>query len=410
HAMSRHDRAQMTVETQRELAAIDAALAGEAVAATDAPLAELSRELQTMRPRPTAEFVRTLDARAAGGFERERPRSANEAPHRAWGWRRALQASPSRRRRVLLTSAAGAAVTVVLVAVLAASQLRSGGGEAGPRPERAGPAFSAPAVRGPAVSAPTRPSSGASAARAANGDLEAPGGGAASAPGAAARQVERTSTLDVGVAPGAVESAAQRVFTLVSSFKGYVRQSNVGSGAGEGGASFDVRLPTSSLSAAIAALSHLGRVRSENDTTNDVTDQFGSLQRSLADLRAERASLLRQLAAAADAQRAAALKAQLHAVEARIAQSEGQLRSLVSRIDYTALSLSLTPEAGGAATPGDLTPGGAARNAAQILEAALAVVVIGAAAVFPVALLALAGAIAVAVTRRRLRERALDAR
>ncbi|MCW3025421.1 MAG: protein kinase, partial [Solirubrobacterales bacterium] len=199
--MSRHDRAQMTVETRRELAAIDAALAGEAVAATDAPLAELSRELQTMRPRPTAEFVRTLDARAAGGFERERPRSAAEAPHRAWGWRRALQASPARRRRVLLTSAAGAAVTVALVAVLAASQFHSGGGASGPRPETARPAFSAPAVRGPAVSAPTHPSSGASAARAAKGDLEVPGGGAAgAAAGEAPRQVERTSTLDVGVA------------------------------------------------------------------------------------------------------------------------------------------------------------------------------------------------------------------
>lgn len=406
--MSRHDRAQMTVETQRELAAIDAALAGEAVAATDAPLAELSRELQTMRPRPTDEFVRTLDARAAGGFERERPRSANEAPHRAWGWRRALQASPARRRRVLLTSAAGAAVTVALVAVLAASQFHSGGGASATHSGTAAPSVAGPAVRGPALSAPTRPSSDASTARADRFGAQTSNAGRAT--GEAPRQVERTSTLDVGVAPGAVESTAQRVFTLVSSFKGYVRQSNVGSGAGEGGASFDVRLPTSSLSAAIAALSHLGRVRSENDTTNDVTDQFGSLQRSLADLRAERASLLRQLAAAADAQRAAALKAQLHAVEARIAQSQGQLRSLVSRIDYTALSLSLTPEAGGAATPGDLTPGGAARNAAQILEAALAVVVIGAAAVFPVALLALAGAIAVAVTRRRLRERALDAR
>jgi hypothetical protein len=402
----------MTVETRRELAAIDAALRGEAVAGTDAPLAELSRELQTMRPRPTDDFVRTLDVRAAGGFERERPRSATEARRRVWPWRRPGQAPPARRRRrALFVSAVGAAVTVVLVAVLAASQLRSGGGEAGPRPARAGPAFSAPAVRGPAVSAPTRPSSAASAARAAKGDLEVPAAGAASAAAdAAPRRVERTSTLDIGVASRAVESTAQRVFTLVSSFRGYVRQSNVGSGAGEDGASFDVRLPTSNLSAAIAALSHLGRVRSENDTTNDVTDQFSSLQRSLADLRAERASLLRQLAAAADAQRAAALKARLHAVEASIAQSQGQLRSLASRIDYTALSLSLTPEAAGAATPGDLTPGGAARNAAQILEAVLAVLVIGAAAVLPVALLALAVAIAVAVTRRRLRERALDAR
>jgi hypothetical protein len=408
--MSRHEKAQMTVQMQRELHAIDAALSGEPVSGADAPLADLSRALQTMRPRPSDEFVRALDARAAGGFRRERPRSATDAPRRGWGPRRARQASPARRRRALLVSALGAAVTIVLVAVVAVSQLRSGG----PSPTRsptAGSSAAAPAVRGPAVSSPTRASSEASAARADKAGAETSGGGAPSAvPGSAARQVERTSTLDVGLAPSAVESTAQRVFTLVNAFNGYVRQSNVSSGgSGEGGASFDVRLPTSNLTPAIAALSHLGRVRSENDTTNDVTDQFNSLKRSLGDLTAERSSLLRQLAAATDAQRAAALKAQLHAVEARIAQSQGELRSLGARIDYTRLSLSLTPEASGASTPGDLTPGGAARNAAQILDAALAVLVIGAAAVLPVALLAIAGWIAVALTRRRLREHALDA-
>jgi hypothetical protein len=407
--MSRHEKAQMTVEMQRELHAIDAALSGEPVSRADAPLADLSRALQTMRPRPSDEFVRALDARAAGRFRRERPRSATEAPRRGWGLRRARQASPARRRSALLVSALGAAVTIVLVAVVAVSQLRSGG----PSPTRsatAGSSAAAPAVRGPAVSSPTRASSEASAPRADNAGADTSGGGAASAvPGAPPRQVERTSTLDVGVAPGAVESTSQRVFALVSSFKGYVRQSNVSSGGGQGGASFDIRLPTANLVAAIAALSHVGHVRSENDTTNDVTDQFGSLKRALDDLKAERSGLLRQLAAATDARRAASLKAQLYAVEGRIAQSQGELRSLGARIDYTRLSLSLTPEASGAATPGDLTPGGAARNAAQILDAALAVLVIGAAAVLPVALLAIAGWIAVALTRRRLREHALDA-
>jgi hypothetical protein len=73
------------------------------------------------------------------------------------------------------------------------------------------------------------------------------------------------------------------------------------------------------------------------------------------------------------------------------------------------LSLSLTPEAKGAASHGDLTPGAAARDAARVLDAALAVLVIGAAAVLPLALVGIAGWIAVALTRRRLRERTLDA-
>jgi hypothetical protein len=312
----------------------------------------------------------------------------------------------ARGRRALLVSTAGVAVTVVVLAVVAVSELRSGGSG----PVRADRAAGAGAVSAPAVVAPTIGPAKASATRAGGVNREALGASpAAPVPGAAARRVERSSALDVGVAPGDVESTSQRVFTLVSSFNGYVRQSSISSGGGQGGASFDVRLPTSNLTAAIAALSHLGHVRSENDTTNDVTDQFDSLQRSLGDLTAERASLLRQLAAAADAQRAAALKAQLHAVEVRIAQAQGSVRSLRARIDYTRLSLSLTPEASGAATPGDLTPGGAARNAAQILAAALAVLVIAGAAALPVALLCIAGWIALALTRRRLRERVLDA-
>jgi hypothetical protein len=244
------------------------------------------------------------------------------------------------------------------------------------------------------------------------GGQPAGSGAAASAPPNAApqRQVEKTSTLEVGVAPGSIQSAAQRVFTLTSAFGGYVRQSSVSSGSvGQGGASFDVRLPASNLSAAIAALSHLGHVRSETDMTNDVTDQLASLQRSTSALQAQRASLLRQLAAASEPQQEATLKARLHAVEVHISQLQGTLGALRSRVDYTSLALSLTPEAAAGAASGDLTPGGAARDAAQILDAALAVLVIAAAAVLPLGSLIVAAWFLAALMRRRLREHALDA-
>jgi hypothetical protein len=133
------------------------------------------------------------------------------------------------------------------------------------------------------------------------------------------------------------------------------------------------------------------------------------LQRSLGGLQAERSSLLRQLAAASEAQQAAALKARLRAVEAHISQLQGALRALSARIAYTSLALSLTPESSGGAASGDLTPGGAAGDAARILDAALAVLVIGAAAALPLAVIVLAGWIAVVLLRRRLREQALDA-
>jgi hypothetical protein len=197
---------------------------------------------------------------------------------------------------------------------------------------------------------------------------------------------------------------------VVNEFNGYVQQSNVSSGdSSQAGASFDVRVPSSNLARAIAALSHLGHVRSENGTTNDVTDQFESLRRSLAELGAERGSLLRQLAAASEAQQADRLKARIHSIDRRISDQQGALHALNARVNYTSLALSLTSESSPGAASGDLTPGGAARDAARILDAALAVIVLGAAAMFPLGLLLIAAWMIVTVTRRRLREQALDA-
>jgi Domain of unknown function (DUF4349) len=391
--MSRLEKTRLTADAQRELAAIDAALCGETVTPEHLPLAELALATQALRPRPSDEFVRALDSRAAQGFRRERQARANDSP------RGSSSARPKGRRRLtsLRTAlpALGLAALAAVAVTVSLSLSRSGGGRvAQPVPNSA-----AAAPRGPLVKAPAGATAGAGAS--------APAFGAATP----TRQVERTSTLDIGVAPDSIQSAAQRVFTLASAFGGYVKQSNVSSGApAQGGASFDVRLPSTNLAGAIAALSHLGHVRSENDTTNDVTDQFGSLQRSLGDLQAERSSLLRQLAGASEAQQTATLKARLHAVEARISQVQRALRALTARIDYTSLALSLTPESSSGAASGDLTPGAAAGDAARILDTALAVLVIGAAAVLPFALIILAGWIAVALLRRRLREQALDAR
>jgi hypothetical protein len=389
--MSRLEKTRLTADAQRELAAIDAALCGETVTPEHLPLAELALATQALRPRPSDEFVRALDSRAAQGFRRERQARANDSP------RGPSSARPKGRRRLTSLRTALPALGLAALAAVAVtvSLSRSGGGRvAQPVPNSA-----AAAPRGPLVKAPAGATAGAGTG--------SPAFGAATP----TRQVERTSTLDIGVAPDSIQSAAQRVFTLASAFGGYVKQSNVSSGApAQGGASFDVRLPSTNLAGAIAALSHLGHVRSENDTTNDVTDQFGSLQRSLGDLQAERSSLLRQLAGASEAQQTATLKARLHGVEARISQMQGALRALTARIDYTSLALSLTPESSSGAASGDLTPGAAAGDAARILDTALAVLVIGAAAVLPFALIILAGWIAVALLRRRLREQALDTR
>jgi hypothetical protein len=406
--MSRHDRHALSVETQRELDAVDAALSGAAVSDPHAPLAELAHTLRATRPRPREEFVRALDERAARGFDAESKRVKSSRERR----RRRLRLGAS--KALLARPALGLAVAALLSAAVAVPLALSGSSPGpvarssvkvlpvpAPRQEQApASAGSSSASAGPTVTAPEQAKSAASA-------TSAP---ASASPGASTRQIERTATLDVGVAPSAVESTSQRVFTVVNELNGYVQQSNVSSGdSSQAGASFDVRVPSSNLARAIADLSHLGHVRSENGTTNDVTDQFESLRRSLAELGAERRSLLRQLAAASEAQQADRLKARIHSIDRRISDKQGALHALNARVNYTSLALSLTSESSPGAGSGDLTPGGAARDAARILDAALAVIVLGAAAMFPLGLLLIAAWMIVTVTRRRLREQALDA-
>ena len=407
--MSRHDSHVPSAEMRRELDAIEAALSGEAVADAHAPLAVLARALQATRPRPREEFVRALDAHATRGFRsvgtRARARRSRVGPAR----RRARL-----RGRVPWASLSRPALGVALAALLAVAVAVPLSLSGGSRAHVSGPGVRAPAVVQAAPSEGAgRVGSAAPAARAPATRSNAVPAGAAqpesAAAGTSARQLERTATLDIGVAPGAIQSTSQRVFTLVSAFGGYVRQSNVSSGdSAQGGATFDLRVPSGNLAAAISALSRLGHVRSENDTTNDVTDQFDALRRSLAALEAERASLLKQLAAASEAQQAERLKARLRAVDGRISSLRGSLRALSARVNYTSLDLSLTPEASAGAAVGDLTPGGAARDAARVLAAALSVIVLGVAALLPLGVLLAAAWMIIAITRRRLREQALD--
>jgi Domain of unknown function (DUF4349) len=393
---------------QRELRALDAALAGGVVPAEHDSLAKLARELRELRVLPHEEFAATLDARAAQGFRRTgRPR---RSPAVAGD-----RGTRARLRRALLAPAAGLGALAAVVAVLVVL-LAGGSGHHSPA-VTAGAAASRPAgvsSAGTPSSAPPAQALDETAQHAAKGTLRAAPPASGSSPeaassGASERQVERAATLELGVAERSVQSAAKRVFSLVETFGGYVRRSNVGSGTGQSGATFDIRVPSVNLAGAIAALSDLGRVRAETNTTNDVTDRYGSLERDLGSERAARNSLLAQLSVESEAARAAALRARLRAIESRIRGQEGALKALRARVDYTSLALSLSGEAAAASGKGDLTPGGAAHDALRILDGALAVLVLAAAALLPLAAVLAAVWLLVLHTRRRLREQALDA-
>ena len=374
--MRKHENQLTAPQAQAELAAIDAALRGEELPTEHAQLAALVTALRETRSQPSEHFARALDARAGERFARKRPRRVE-----------ALL-----RHRAFAVVVMGV-IAVAIVVPIGLSASGSGGGEKSAsepvpptnRAQEHRPAFASPS---PSVAASAGPAGTATQG---------------------ARQVEHAASLDLGVAASSIQSAAQQVFTLASAFHGYLQQSSVSSGGGEqGGASFQLRVPSANLAGAIAALAHLGHVRSENETTSDVTEALGSLERSLAGAKAERASLLAQLARTSEAEAAEALKRKLAAVDARVAQLERSIRALTRRVDYTNVALSLTPERQSGASAGDLTPSGALHDAGLILGTGLSLLVLAAAVLLPLTIVVLAATIALAAARRRLREQALE--
>ena len=304
-------------EITTSLAVIDATLAGDAVKPEHAELAELSLIMAGQRPALDPAFATALDRRVARRFAPE-----GDAPPRG-PWRRWLYAPGA---------ALGLAAVVVMFVIIG-----SGGGTSGGRAVSApannpfrlglGPAARAPSASGgsaSSASASATTASGAAVTTSAAAGAALPSTGSSSASGAPSpgRQVIQSAQLSLITRPDAVETVAQQVFDVVAAQGGFVNGSNVTATGGPGGyGQFELSVPSARLSPTMGALSHLrgASVASRSDSTQDVTGQLGGDGQRLAEARALRSALLRQLAAAATANQIASLKAQIRDADASIA-------------------------------------------------------------------------------------------
>lgn len=145
----------------------------------------------------------------------------------------------------------------------------------------------------------------------------------------------------------------------------------------------------------------------------DATGSFVSARARLADARAERAGLLRQLARADTPNETASVRARLRSANRRISAARGSLARVDNRTRFASIDVSLVSDAGLGAARGDAdgawTPGDAAQDAARVLEVLASVAVLGLAVLGPFALVGAAAWLAVRFTTRWRRERALDA-
>jgi cellobiose-specific phosphotransferase system component IIA len=395
---------------QAWLAELESALSG----AAQGPAADSWRELR--------DDVRSLAPAMSAGFERQ---LRERIPERdAARRRRKLRLSRPGRPAI---AAAFSVALVVLVALVIVGPWRSGHAtqalpalshaQTASQPfasERLGGSGSVALPRS-GVKGPSRPASSSGAASSASADEEAApssngaaapsSSGPASAPG---RVQELGASVTLAVTPASVQETADRVSRLVVRDGGFVQSSHVQVQQGhDGEANLTLKLPSEKLSAALASLEQIAPVRDESQSLQDITNSYDAARQRLTDANAERQALLHALANASTEGQIDSLRERLAQSRSAIANAHSALEAVSRRARTAEVEVSVL----GDAHAGDegLTLHRGLHDAGRVLTITLVVLLIAAAALVPLALLALGLTAAGRVWRRRRREQVLGA-
>ena len=395
--MSEHDRSTATIE--RELAAIEDALA-DGVAAHDDPsareLQQLALALRADAPEPDPEFARELRARAAEGFP--------AAPGSLAASRAALRERfrPGRLRRALPALGVIAVILVPLVLVVSLAGSPGTDDDSGSSGGGGGAVSSGDGSGG--FVAPEDAGSGG-AARA-----TAPGPPAEGfAPGQRERRIERSVGLELEAPVDELERVADQITSVTNRHGGFVLGSSLSTGDEGAGGDFELRIPSNRLRPALRDLSALATVRSQSQSGRDVTREHVTARDRLQAAHAERRSLLRRLAVADTDEEAEAIRTRLDMVSAEINGLRAQLRDLRLRTDYAVVTVTLLAAEDGAGEGG----GGAGSfddavgDAGDLLAASAGILIRVLALALPIGLIAGLGWLIAAAVRRRRRESVL---
>jgi hypothetical protein len=166
---------------------------------------------------------------------------------------------------------------------------------------------------------------------------------ASAAPGADARKIIRTSSLEMVVQRPA--EAAEKITSLAESLGGYLVSAD-GGGQNATAGMVTIRVPASRFEEARAAIRKLGlRVESEKIDAQDVSRQYVDQDANLRNLRAEEAGYLEILKQAHTVKDMLAVSERLSEVRGQIEQQQAEFNALSRQIETVALTISLRTEA-----------------------------------------------------------------
>jgi hypothetical protein len=166
-----------------------------------------------------------------------------------------------------------------------------------------------------------------------------------------AQRVSATLTVEVKDA-NAVSHAAQSALDLTRSLGGYVVASSVATGE-EGSASLTVRVPVAKVQEAIAGLSDLGRLVSQQVTIDDLQQNLDELTRREAVVRTQIARIRARLESETlDEETQAVLRARLQTLRTELVSIRGGLAATNAEARMSTIQLAVvTPGASGAVVP-----------------------------------------------------------
>ena len=161
------------------------------------------------------------------------------------------------------------------------------------------------------------------------------GSGGQNPAGQQERKLIKTGSISLEVEQ--LASAEEAVLEWCQSFGGYVASSL----NHETNAAFTVRIPAVHFDAAMAAAGNLGRVRSRNVSTQDVSEQFYDLQTRLDTRKILRDRLQAYLTQAANMEDLLGIERELNSTLTEIESMEGRMRRLSNQIDYSTITVDL---------------------------------------------------------------------
>ena len=187
---------------------------------------------------------------------------------------------------------------------------------------------------------------------------QGPAGAGGYVPGAldvAQRQV--ISQASVSMEVDEVPAAVAQVRAIAESLGGFVGQLSSSGGPERQQSTMTIRVPQAEFFTTLEHIKSLGKVRSENVGSEDVTERFIDLEARLRSALREEESLLSLLDKANQVSEILAVERELSRIRSDIERDQGQLNFLERRVDLSTITVSLFPPDAEVAEPpsGSLT-------------------------------------------------------